>query len=146
MINGRVNLNLVTESTDRTISLGKELAGILRNHDVVVLSGPLGAGKTCFIKGIALGLGISEDNIKSPSFTLINEYYGTLPLYHFDLYRMKESLELHQIGWDDYLLRDGIVVVEWGEKAENQLPENRIEVLIDISSETRRNLRITFVE
>jgi len=82
--------------------------------------------------------------VKSPSYTIINEYDGKIPLYHFDLYRMKDPTELYNIGWDDYLMRDGIVVVEWGEKAEEQMPKNRIDIDIEIVSETNRKLQIRF--
>ncbi|MCX6828232.1 MAG: tRNA (adenosine(37)-N6)-threonylcarbamoyltransferase complex ATPase subunit type 1 TsaE [candidate division Zixibacteria bacterium] len=136
---------IITGSEEETIRTGRRFAAILQNGDLVVLTGPLGAGKTCFIKGIALGLGVKEEEIKSPSFTLVNEYYGSRPLFHFDLYRMKLVSELYQIGWDDYLLRDGIVVVEWGEKAEEFLPEKRVEVAIDIISENERRLSITLL-
>ena len=130
MITKRENINIETSSPDETESLGKSLAEILKVNDVVSFSGVLGAGKTCLIRGIASGL--------------INEYDGQIPLYHFDLYRMKDSSELHNIGWDDYLMRDGIVVAEWGEKAEDQMPENRIKINIEIVSETKRKLQISF--
>jgi tRNA threonylcarbamoyladenosine biosynthesis protein TsaE len=145
MIARRESTDLLSESPVQTIEIGRQLALILQNHDLIVLTGPLGAGKTCLIKGIGLGLGIKEDDIKSPSFTLVNEYYGTFPLYHFDLYRIKESQELYQIGWDDYLLRDGIAVVEWGEKAEGLLPPRRIEIVFEIVSEKARSLKLTFI-
>ncbi len=144
MIAKRENITIETNSPDETESLGKSLAKILKVNDVVSFSGVLGAGKTCLIKGIASGLGIDSNSVKSPSFTLINEYDGQIPLYHFDLYRMKDSSELHNIGWDDYLMRDGIVVAEWGEKAEDQMPENRIKINIEIVSETKRRLQISF--
>lgn len=144
MITKRENINIETNSPDETKSLGKSLAKILKVNDVLSFSGVLGAGKTCLIKGIASGLGIDGNLVKSPSFTLINEYVGQIPLYHFDLYRMKDSSELHNIGWDDYLMRDGIVAVEWGEKAEDQMPENRIKINIEIVSETKRRLQINF--
>jgi len=146
MINSRQYHSLITESEEQTVQLGKELAALLKNGDLVTLTGPLGAGKTCLIKGIAAGLDINENDIKSPSFTLVYEHYGRMPLYHFDLYRMKKCSELYEIGWDDYLMRDGVVVVEWGEKAESRLPENRIQVNIEIVSEFKRNLVISFFE
>jgi len=145
MITGRQNKIFFTDSADQTITMGKNLAKILKNGDVVVFSGCLGAGKTTFIKGIALGLGVNENDIKSPSFTLVNEYHGTIPLYHFDLYRMKNNSELYEIGWNDYLMRDNIIVVEWGEKAKNFLPEKRVEILMEITGETQRKLTLTFL-
>ncbi|UCD17725.1 MAG: tRNA (adenosine(37)-N6)-threonylcarbamoyltransferase complex ATPase subunit type 1 TsaE [Candidatus Zixiibacteriota bacterium] len=135
---------MTTQSADETIACGRQIASLLQNRDVVSLSGPLGAGKTCLIRGLAIGLGLDEDTVKSPSFTLINEYHGDRSLYHFDLYRMNDPSELYQIGWDDYLLRDGIVVVEWGEKAAGYLPETTIDITIEIISETTRELRLEF--
>jgi tRNA threonylcarbamoyladenosine biosynthesis protein TsaE len=139
------NQSLITESEEETVAAGSELAASLKSGDVVSLSGPLGAGKTCFIRGIAVGLGVNRDDIKSPSFTLVNEYYGSMPLYHFDLYRLKEISELYGIGWDDYLMRDGVVVVEWGEKAKGRLPDSRIEISIKILSENKRHLEVAII-
>lgn len=144
MITKRENINIETGSPDETELLGNNLAKILRASDVLSFTGVLGAGKTCLIRGIASGLGIADDLVKSPSFTLINEYAGEISLYHFDLYRMKDATELHNIGWDDYLMRDGIVVVEWGEKAEDQMPENKINLHMEILSETKRMIQIEF--
>jgi tRNA threonylcarbamoyladenosine biosynthesis protein TsaE len=146
MITSRQNQLLTTNSAEQTISAGRELAKILNDGDVIVFTGPLGAGKTTFIKGIALGLGVSENDIKSPSFTLVNEYPATKPMYHLDLYRMKDSSELYEIGWDDYLLRDGIIVVEWGEKARDFLPEKRIEISLEITGESERKISLSFIE
>ncbi len=144
MILNRENSTIVTASPEETLLLGKNLAAVLKANDVVSFSGVLGAGKTCLIKGIADGLGINDDLVKSPSFTLINEYEGQIPLYHFDLYRMKDQSELYNIGWDDYLMRGGIVVVEWGEKAEDQMPANRININIEILSEIKRRFQFCF--
>jgi tRNA threonylcarbamoyladenosine biosynthesis protein TsaE len=136
-----------SESVEQTLRFGRELVLMLADKDLVVLTGPLGAGKTCFIKGMALGLGIDNDEVKSPSFTLVNEYRtGRIPLYHLDLYRMKDASELYEIGWDDYLMREGIIVVEWGEKAEYLLPEKRIEIQIEIVSDNVRKIFLNFGE
>jgi tRNA threonylcarbamoyladenosine biosynthesis protein TsaE len=141
------NKNRIVESdsAEETIAFGKKLAGTLNKSQVVVLSGSLGAGKTTLIKGIALGLGVANEDIKSPSFTLVNEYSGNFPLYHFDLYRMKSSSELYEIGWDEYIMRDGIVLVEWGEKAARFLPEPRIEIYIKFVSDNKRRLDIRYI-
>ncbi len=131
-------------SEEETLAIGETLAGSLIEGDVVVLTGPLGAGKTVLIKGLAHGLGIADMTVKSPSYTLVNEYRGRMTLFHFDLYRMNDPEELYHIGWSDYLLRDGIVVVEWGEKADGLLPEHVIRVEITIVSETERDIDIRF--
>jgi len=142
----RQNRIEISGSSDQTIQLGQDLASSLRNRDVLVLTGPLGAGKTCLIRGIAIGLGVNDDDIKSPSFTLVNEYAGShLPFFHIDLYRMKDTSELYNIGWDDYLMRDGIVAVEWGEKAADFLPKKRIEISIVILSDNERRISIDFI-
>lgn len=144
MIKKRRNQTFITESVGDTIVAGKQLAAFLKSGDLVSLTGPLGAGKTCFIKGIALGRGVPESEIRSPSFTLINEYYGEVPIFHFDLYRMESVDELYGIGWNDYLLREGIMVVEWGEKAEEHLPEKKICVTISIVLENSRKIEVEF--
>ncbi len=135
-----------SSSERETIEIGENLAGDLVDGDVIVLTGPLGAGKTVFIKGLARGIGIAEDWVKSPSYTLVNEYQGKWTLYHFDLYRMNDLEELYHIGWDDYLLRDGIVVVEWGEKADGLLPNNVIKINIAIVSDNERDIDIRFAQ
>lgn len=138
-------IELVTHSDEETKKAGEELTDILENGDLIVLTGPLGAGKTTFIKGIARGLGIGENDIRSPSFTLVNEYQGRFSLFHIDLYRLDDISELAGIGWDEYLTREGIVVVEWGEKAAGLLPRNYIRIGIEIVSETVRELNVAFL-
>ena len=133
-----------SNSERETIEIGESFAGDLIDGDVIVLTGPLGAGKTVFIKGLARGLDIPYDDVKSPSYTLVNEYQGKSTLFHFDLYRMNSLEELYHIGWDDYLMRDGIVVVEWGEKADGLLPENVIRIDIAIVSDNERDIDIRF--
>ncbi|SYZ72788.1 tRNA threonylcarbamoyladenosine biosynthesis protein TsaE [Candidatus Zixiibacteriota bacterium] len=144
MTKGRT-VEVVSRSPEETQKAGQGLAALLKERDLVVLSGPLGAGKTCFIKGMALGLGVAEDDVKSPSFTLVNEYHGDKWLYHFDLYRLKDESELYQIGWDEYLLMEGIVVVEWGERAAGYLPNKRIEIEIAIIDNHTRKIEITYI-
>ncbi len=145
----RVNKRLETIGSDETESFGRELASILKPGDIVSLTGPLGAGKTCLIKGIALGLGINEADVNSPTYTIVNEYFSKStrkPLYHFDLYRLESATELHGIGWDEYIMREGIMVVEWGEKAGRFMPENRIEIELQIISENKRQIDICFFD
>jgi len=144
MIVARENCSFTTDSQEETERAGQSLSGILINRDLIVLTGVLGAGKTCFIRGIAGGLDVPIDEVKSPSFTLVNEYTGRMPVYHFDLYRMKEDSELYNIGWDDYMQRDGIMVVEWGERANGYLPDKYININIEIISENCRGLTVSF--
>lgn len=140
----RGNRKAHSSSEEETFRIGRDLAGDLVDGDVIVLTGPLGAGKTVLIKGLARGLDVADMTVKSPSYTLVNEYRGRLTLFHFDLYRMNSPEELYHIGWNDYLLRGGIIVVEWGEKADGLLPDNYMEIRVTIVSETERDIEIKF--
>lgn len=105
------------------IAAGTSLAADLEAGDVVALNGQLGAGKTHFSKGIVAGLG-SGDEVTSPTFALVQEYHGgSLPVFHFDFYRLDEVGELLRLGWDEYLDEDGILLVEWADKFPDVLPE-----------------------
>lgn len=101
--------------------LGSRLGGLLRPGDVVCLNGELGAGKTTLAQGIALGLGVAEP-VTSPTFTIIHEYQGRLPLYHMDAYRLANPLELADLGLDEYLYGNGVTVIEWAGKVIDLLP------------------------
>lgn len=139
-------LNIVSHSAEETAVLAEKLLNYFTPQDVVVLSGKLGAGKTVFVRGLAKGLGIDEKLINSPSFTLVNEYPGEKALFHFDLYRLNDTSELVEIGWDEYLGREGLVVVEWGEKAVDYLPRRYFRVEFEIIDEEQREINITLVE
>lgn len=119
-----------TFSAEETSELGYKLGTFLRKGDVVCINGALGVGKTAFTGGIAKALGISE-YITSPTFTIVNEYQGDIPFYHFDVYRIAEPEEMYQIGFEEYLDLDGIVVIEWAKLIEDILPCNYIEIDID---------------
>ena len=119
-----------TNSADETAELGMRLGNILQSGDTVCLSGDLGTGKTAFTGGIARSLGINE-YVTSPTFTIINEYEGRLPLYHFDVYRIGDAGEMIETGFDDYIGGDGVAVIEWAELIEEILPGNRIDVRIE---------------
>ncbi len=99
----------------------------------------MGAGKTCFVKGLAESLGCDPRDVSSPTFTLIHEYHGgRLPLVHMDLYRLEFSSELAQLGFDDYLSGDGIIVIEWGGKFSEMLPPHTLRLIFSIEGTTRR--------
>ena len=125
--------------------LAKKLVTTFKSGDLVVLSGELGSGKTIFARGLAEGLGHDEKNINSPTYTFVNEYNGDKPLYHFDMYRIRDVSELKEIGWDDYLSKDGLIVVEWGEKIKKMLPEIYYQVSFEIVSENKREIKIEFI-
>jgi tRNA threonylcarbamoyladenosine biosynthesis protein TsaE len=128
-----------------TENAGAELTGRLRRGSVAALSGDLGAGKTAFVRGMAKGLGLKE-RVTSPTFTIVNEYVGELPLFHFDLYRLEDEDELFEIGWDDYLERGGVVAAEWSEKIPHSLPKGTIYVHIEKTGERSRRIDIQFPE
>lgn len=122
----KINLNSVQD----TIKFGEKFGKLLISGDIIFLNGDLGAGKTTLSKSIGEGLGVQE-YITSPTFTLINEYEGRLPLYHFDLYRLDSYEELEELGVEDYFYGNGVCLIEWAEKFSEDLPENRLEVWIN---------------
>jgi len=136
-------LSLATHSEEETRKVAADLSRLLRPGDVVALTGMLGAGKTCFVKGLAEGLGIRDTAIvRSPTFVLINEYPTRPPLYHVDAYRLHSEEELEMIGIDEYFAGDGICVVEWADRVYNLLPEYYLAVIIKFLDAERRVLRL----
>lgn len=127
-----------------TIAFGKSFASALERGDVLSLEGPLGAGKTHFMKGLVLGLGL-DDPVSSPTFTLLHEYGGYPLVYHFDFYRMESSEELYAIGFED-CLGEGIIVAEWGGKFLDALPAGTLRLHIEIGSGTNRAFRASWKE
>lgn len=134
-------MQYITTGENQTFELGRELASSLMPGDIVALYGNLGAGKTVFARGISLGLGISAP-VTSPTYTIVNEYDGPVPLFHFDMYRLGGSDELFDIGWEDYLARGGICVVEWSERVSDAL-KGSVEVRIERLSDEDRRITIT---
>jgi tRNA threonylcarbamoyladenosine biosynthesis protein TsaE len=123
-------LHARTRGPDETFELGRRVGSVLRGGDVLAVSGDLGAGKTVFAKGVGRALGVQEV-VVSPTFTVVREYDGTVPFVHVDVYRLDRVQELHDIGWDDLLDADAVVLVEWGERVGAQLPIDRLDVLIE---------------
>lgn len=120
-----------------TEAFGRALGSRLAPHDLVALSGPLGAGKTTLVRGIVHGLG-SPAHVRSASFAWVQEYRGRLPITHLDLYRLQEISQLGGIGWDEYLERPGVMLVEWGERALEALPDSRWEAELTLEGDGRR--------
>jgi len=120
-------MQFLSHSAQETESIGEALAKELRPGDVLAFTGSLGMGKTAFTRGLARGLGC-RGRVTSPTFTIVNEYEGKTPLFHFDMYRLGSSEELFDIGWDDYLARGGVCAVEWSERVSDALPEDTIYV------------------
>jgi tRNA threonylcarbamoyladenosine biosynthesis protein TsaE len=135
---------LQTSSTSETIRMGKRLGRLLEPGDVVALVGDLGTGKTQFIKGLAEGAGVGKATyVSSPSFTLINEYQGRIPLYHIDLYRLESEKEVEGLGLEEYVLGNGITAIEWADKVSSLLPEELLLVKIHYTGEHSRTIEIT---
>lgn len=130
-----------TNSDAETMRAGEEFSRRLRENDVVALDGDLGAGKTVFAKGIAKGLGVAE-TVVSPTFTILREYAGRLPLYHFDVYRISDPEEMIEIGFPDYLEAGGVCVIEWARKVEELLPGRAVCVTIVKTGNHKRKIII----
>ncbi len=132
-----------SKSTSQTIRIGKSIGIRLRAGDVVALVGELGAGKTQFIKGLALGAGVGKPTyVASPSFTLINEYPGRVPFYHIDLFRLESQREAEGLGLEDYLHGRGITAVEWADRIPSLLPEEMLSVHILYKGKNTRSIEM----
>ncbi len=135
------HLELISHSPEQTQKLGVHIGELALPGDVFLLIGDLGAGKTCLTQGIAWGLDIKEYTL-SPSFVIIRELYGRLPLYHVDLYRLDRIEESMELGLDDYLYGRGVCVVEWAEKALSILPKEHLLIKISYLSDTGRSFEM----
>ena len=134
-----------SSSPEETEALGQNLARCLKPGAVVALRGGLGAGKTCLARGIARGLGIAE-NITSPTYTIISEYPGAVPLYHIDAYRLDSDDDIDSTGAGEYIGAGGITVIEWPERIPRSIPQDAITVQIEISGPQDRIFRIEGIE
>lgn len=131
----------ITKKPAETMELGHQVGRLLKPNDVLALSGPLGSGKTCFSKGVALGLGLpSADAVVSPTFVLIQECEGRIPLFHIDAYRIEKEEEAEELGLEEYWFRGGVCLVEWAERIQGVLPEELLWIEFDIPSEPERLL------
>lgn len=129
-----VFLQVVSRSPEDTMKLAVNLSNWLIPGDVLCLYGDLGAGKTQFAKGLAMGLGIQE-HVTSPTFTLINEYDGRIPMYHIDAYRLDDPEEGYELGLEEYFFGNGITLIEWPSRIRELLPENRLDIFIEKSED-----------
>jgi len=132
-------MKILSDSPDMTIAIGQALGELLKPGSVVCLKGDLGTGKTYFAKGVALGLNISE-HVTSPTFTIINEYQGRLPLYHVDAYRLEEEEEAYELGLEEYLYGSGVTLIEWPERVSGLLPDEYLMIRL-IRAENDDNSR-----
>ena len=134
-------MEFITHSPEETEKIGEALAKSLQSGTILAYRGDLGAGKTAFTRGLARGLGCKE-TVTSPTYTIVNEYLGgRLPLFHFDMYRLASSDDLWDIGWEDYLEREGVCAVEWSENVQDAM-ENAVTVTIEKLGETTRRITI----
>jgi tRNA threonylcarbamoyladenosine biosynthesis protein TsaE len=133
-----------SRSPEETRALGARLGRRLKPGDVVGLCGALGAGKTEFIKGLALGLGAPDDEpVQSPTFVLAREYAGRLRLVHVDAYRLASAEELHALGWEEWLAEGAVLALEWADRFPSALPEDAILVELEHAAALERDVRIT---
>ncbi len=131
---------ILSHSPNNTMEIGKRLGGLLHKGDLIAFTGDLGSGKTVMIKGIAMGLGIEEGDLTSPTFTIINEYEGIVRFYHIDLFRISKEEELYSVGIEEYLAGDGITAIEWADRAEKLLPREFLKINMLIEGEMARRL------
>lgn len=135
-------ISLSTASPEETIAFAEQIGRLLRGGDIIAYRGGLGAGKTTFTRGIALGLGL-PDQVSSPTFALVNEYRGKgLTLYHFDMYRILNTEALETTGFYDYISEDAVIVCEWSENIADCLPETVITVTIETMGENVRKITV----
>lgn len=134
-----------SNSPEDTANIALEFAKTLVAGDVICMSGDLGVGKTAFVQALAQELGI-EEYLSSPTFTIVNCYEGKFPLYHFDVYRIADSDEMYEIGYEEYVYGDGISVIEWAENISDILPEKRYEITIKKDYEKGENFREISIE
>jgi tRNA threonylcarbamoyladenosine biosynthesis protein TsaE len=138
-----VSLKLVCPSAEETRAVGRALAEILTGGDVVSLTGDLGAGKTTFVQGAADGLGVGEP-VLSPTFTLVREYEGRMPVTHMDVYRLDRIQDVLDLGFEELVDRGGILFLEWGDAIESLLPESYLEVELVLAGESeQRSVRMS---
>ena len=134
---------MLTNSASETMLIAEKLAKGLKPGDIIALSGDLGSGKTTFTKGIGKGLGVKDSRrINSPTFVLIKEYSGKIPLYHLDLYRLDALKEIENLAVEEYIYGTGVTVIEWAEKIKCLLPEKHILVKFKVKGDTKREVII----
>jgi tRNA threonylcarbamoyladenosine biosynthesis protein TsaE len=135
------NGNYFSKNHFDTFNFGKKIAKKLKSNFVIFLKGPLGAGKTVFVQGVCEGLKV-KDFVNSPSFKIVNEYKGKLPVYHIDLYRLNSIKEISNLGIDEYIYGNGITIIEWAEKlGKINLPKKRIDIKIKIKNDNERYIK-----
>lgn len=134
-------IKYISYSVEETEKFAAKLAKNLKSGDVIAFQGGMGAGKTAFTRGLTKGLGVKGE-VSSPTFSLVNEYQGILPIYHFDMYRISTEDDLYFTGFFDYLEQECIIIIEWSEKIEEFLPSHTIYISLDIINENTREITV----
>lgn len=134
-------ITVITHSADETIEFGRRIGAYLQRGDVLALQGTLAAGKTTLTKGIAQALGVEED-VTSPTFTLISEYGGRLHLYHMDAYRLDSTDDFLNLGVEDMLYGDGVCIIEWSEKVQTALPPDAVVITLESQQDNSRKITV----
>jgi tRNA threonylcarbamoyladenosine biosynthesis protein TsaE len=137
-----MKLEIISTAPEQTEALGLQLGQILNSGHILCLSGDLGTGKTTLTKSVAKALGVAE-YVTSPSYTIVNEYEGKVPVYHFDVYRINEIEELYEIGYEEYFFGCGVTIIEWASMIMELIPEEAIKVEIERLDEMGRKFTIT---
>jgi len=133
-------VKITSSSPQKTEQIGLLLGEMLIRGDIIALSGELGTGKTTLVRGMALGMGLEKDDVASPSFTLVNEYRGPLPLFHLDLYRLHDEKELLDIDFEAYIRGEGVVVIEWADRISGAVPSDAIWITLRYVADERREI------
>jgi tRNA threonylcarbamoyladenosine biosynthesis protein TsaE len=133
-------LKIISPTPQETERIGSLLGNMLIPGDVIALSGELGSGKTTLVRGLAQGMGFSGEEVASPSFTLVNEYEGYLPLFHIDLYRLRDAQELHEIGYEEYISEAGVAVIEWADRVRNAIPHESLWITLQYQGVEHREI------
>lgn len=137
--------SIVLSSPEETKQFGLRLGQLAQPGDVICLDGGLGAGKTTLTQAIAIGLEVPEDcYVTSPTFAILHDYTGRLALYHMDFYRLKNSAEIEDLGFEEFFYQSGLAVIEWPDKAKHLIPESRLYLMIRITGESSRIIECDF--
>lgn len=132
----------ISKDREETIRLGAKLGRLVSKGDIVALTGQLGSGKTTFIKGIAKGLGVRDTRyVNSPSFVIVKEHKGRIPLYHFDVYRLDDPSSLDTIGYKEFFYGEGVSVIEWADKIKELLPDEYLNIEFSITGKNEREIK-----
>jgi len=139
-------MRILSTSPEQTARIGETLGPLLESGTVVALIGELGSGKTVFAQGLARGLGVDPDEyVSSPSFTLVNQYRGKVPVFHVDTYRLGDEAEMVALGYEDFFDPNGVTIIEWADKVRTLLPETRVVVKFRIVDEHSREIEFKLV-